>query len=95
MIFGNASPLTFPKPAFWEDALQAKSADDYEMLLMQLGAATARLEPKHFLSSLYAQQKQPDFATSLDNTLLDIACDLMHGFDWDKRTTVNLPVASR
>ena len=57
----------------WEDALRAKSADEYELLLMQLGASTARLRPEHFLSTLWGKQNDKDFAATLDATLLDIA----------------------
>jgi type I restriction enzyme M protein len=57
----------------WEDALRAKPADEYELLLMQLGASTARLKPEHFLSTLWGKQNDKDFAATLDATLLDIA----------------------
>ena len=57
----------------WEDALRAKSAAEYELLLMQLGASTARLKPEHFLSTLWGKQNDKDFAATLDATLLDIA----------------------
>jgi type I restriction enzyme M protein len=57
----------------WEDALRAMPADDYEMLLMQLGANTARLQPQHFLSTLWQKQNDKDFAATLDRTLLDLA----------------------
>jgi type I restriction enzyme M protein len=57
----------------WEEALRAYSPDDYEMLLIQLGDGTAQLRPEHFLSSLYAQQNDENFAKILDSTLLSIA----------------------
>ena len=57
----------------WEDALRAYSADDYEMLLAQLGGSTAQLKPEHFLSSLYNRQNEDGFAKILDDTLIDIA----------------------
>jgi type I restriction enzyme M protein len=57
----------------WEDALLQKSDDDYELLLMQLGADTARLRPEHFLSSLWGKQNDDNFAATLDATLLSIA----------------------
>jgi type I restriction enzyme M protein len=46
---------------------------DYEMLLMQLGDGTAHLRPEHFLATLYGRQNEPDFAKTLDSTLLSIA----------------------
>lgn len=57
----------------WEDELRQMPADDYEMLLLQLGASTARLKPEHFLSSLWARQNDENFSALLDATLLDIA----------------------
>lgn len=61
------------KAESWEESLQQKSADEYELLLMQLGADTARLRPEHFLSSLWSKQNDDNFAATLDSTLLSIA----------------------
>ena len=61
------------KAVSWEDALKKTKKADYEMLLMQLGDGTARLRPEHFLSHLFAQQNEKDFAKTLDSTLLSIA----------------------
>jgi len=57
----------------WEDALRTQSDEDYAMLLMQLGAGTARLMPRHFLSTVWSQQNDANFADTLDATLLDLA----------------------
>ena len=57
----------------WEDELRKMPADDFEMLLLQLGPGTARLRPEHFLSSLWAKQNDENFSAMLDATLLDIA----------------------
>ena len=57
----------------WEAALRKMKKADYELLLMQLGAGTAHLRPEHFLSALYTRQNEPDFAKTLDSTLLSIA----------------------
>lgn len=57
----------------WEDALREYSANDYEMLLMQLNESTARIKPEQFISSLFKRQNEPKFAEIFDNTLLDIA----------------------
>jgi type I restriction enzyme M protein len=59
----------------WEVALNALSSDEYEMLMMQLGESTARIEPNHFISSLFAKQNEPNFADIFDSTLTDIARD--------------------
>lgn len=57
----------------WEDALAAMSEDDFKMLTLQMGADTAVLKPAHFISSLFRQQDEPDFAKRFDDTLMDIA----------------------
>lgn len=57
----------------WEDALRTMPADQYDLLLMQLGASTARLKPDHLLSALWGKQNDKNFAATLDATLLDIA----------------------
>ncbi len=54
-------------------ALNKLKADDYEMLTMQLNENTARLAPKQFISSLFANQNKAKFAELFDQTLLDIA----------------------
>ena len=61
------------KAKSWEDALRKKLKGEYELLLMQLGADTARLKPEHFLSTLWGKQNDKKFAETLDATLLDIA----------------------
>lgn len=65
-------PALAAAPA-WEDALRAYSADDYDMLLAQLGGSTAQLQPGQFLSSLYQRQNEDNFAKLLDDTLTAIA----------------------
>ena len=57
----------------WEKALSDMSAEDYEMLQLQMSADTARLEPQHFISYLFSQSNAPDFAKLFDDTLTDIA----------------------
>ena len=59
----------------WEEALAAYSADDYEMLTMQLSESTAIIRPDHFISSLFAKQNEPNFADIFDTTLTDVAKD--------------------
>lgn len=61
------------KAKSWEDTLRKKPKGEYELLLMQLGADTARLKPEHFLSTLWGKQNDKKFAETLDATLLDIA----------------------
>jgi len=61
------------KEKSWEDALRKKSKDEFDLILMQLGADTARLKPEHFLSTLWSKQNDKSFAEILDATLLDIA----------------------
>ena len=59
----------------WEETLKTYSADDYEMLTMQLSESTAIIRPDHFISSLFAKQNKPKFADIFDKTLTDIAKD--------------------
>lgn len=57
----------------WEKELSNYSDDDYEMLLLQLGADTAKLKPEHFISNLFDRQNESDFGKLFDDTLMDIA----------------------
>lgn len=57
----------------WEKQLSEYSEDEYEMLLLQLGADTAKLKPEHFISTLFSRQNESDFAKLFDDTLMDIA----------------------
>ncbi len=57
----------------WEQALRGMSEDELEMLQMRMTADTARLNPSHFISTLFEQQNAPDFAKLFDDTLMDIA----------------------
>ncbi|RTZ06141.1 SAM-dependent DNA methyltransferase [Flavobacterium sp. GSP27] len=57
----------------WEAVLRAYNDNDYEMLMMQMCESTARLQPKHFISSLFERQNEANFSDIFDNTLLDIA----------------------
>lgn len=57
----------------WEQVISSYSEDDYEMLLYQMDAGTARLFPRHFISELFDRQNESDFAKLFDDTLVDIA----------------------
>jgi type I restriction enzyme M protein len=57
----------------WEKELSTYSDNDYEMLLFELGADTAKLKPEHFISKLFDRQNESDFAMLFDDTLMDIA----------------------
>lgn len=57
----------------WESELKKYSANDYEMLMMQLSESTAHLKPEQFISTLFERQNEANFAEIFDNTLLDIA----------------------
>ncbi len=56
-----------------DEVLRGYSADEYEMLMMQLLESTAQISPDQFISSLFIQQNEPNFADLFDNTLIDIA----------------------
>lgn len=55
------------------NVISAMSADDLEMLQMQMGPDTARLKPEHFIAHLFGRQNAPEFAKLFDDTLRDIA----------------------
>ena len=57
----------------WEQAIAGLSADELEMLQMQMGPDTARLKPEHFIAHLFGRQNAPEFAKLFDDTLRDIA----------------------
>lgn len=57
----------------WEQAMAGLSADELEMLQLQLGPDTPRLKPEHFMASLFKRQDAPEFAKLFDDTLRDIA----------------------
>lgn len=57
----------------WEKAIEAYTEDDYQMLLFQLPAGTARLKRDHLLSTLFQKQNEAEFAKTFDDTLRDIA----------------------
>lgn len=57
----------------WERTIGAYNAKDYDMLLLKLGAKTAKLDREHFLSSLASKQNNEEFAKLFDDTLREIA----------------------
>lgn len=57
----------------WEKVLSDYNEDEYEILLLQLGAGTAQLQPSHFISYLYNRQNEPGFSKLFDATLRDIS----------------------
>ena len=61
------------KAESWEASIAALSADELEMLQMQMGPDTARLKPEHFIAHLFGRQNAPEFAKLFDDTLRDIA----------------------
>ena len=64
---------TIAKAENWEEAFDALSPDDREMLSLQLGADTAVLKPEHLIAYLFNRQNESDFAKLFDDTLRDIA----------------------
>jgi type I restriction enzyme M protein len=61
------------KSANWEADMKKLKKGDYDMLMMQLSASTARLKPDQFISHLFENQNQPRFAELFDSTLTAIA----------------------
>lgn len=56
-----------------ESAMSAMTDDDYELMLLDFGAATARLKREHYISYLFNHQNEDNFHTMFDNTLVDIS----------------------
>lgn len=61
------------KTESWEQAIAKLSADELEMLQLQMGPDTARLKPEHVIAHLFGRQNAPEFAKLFDDTLRDIA----------------------
>ena len=57
----------------WAEELKKYSADDFEMLTLQLNESTAILKPTQFIATLFERQNEANFAELFDNTLLDVA----------------------
>jgi len=57
----------------FEKSIAELSNNEFEILKMQLPANTATLNPNHFISSLFNQQNESNFAQIFDETLRDIA----------------------
>lgn len=56
-----------------EAAMSAMQEDDYELMLLDFGAATARLKCEHYISYLFNRQNEDNFHTLFDDTLVDIS----------------------
>lgn len=56
-----------------EKAMADMSEDDYELMLMDFSAATARLKIEHFISHLFSNMNKDGFHKLFDETLIDIA----------------------
>ncbi len=57
----------------WAEELKKYSADDFEMLTLQLNESTAILKPTQFIATLFERQNEANFADLFDTTLLDVA----------------------
>lgn len=56
----------------WETEIQKYSQNEYEMLLLKMGASI-KLKPEHYISYLFNRQGEDDFHKLFDDTLRDIA----------------------
>lgn len=57
----------------WEVVLNQMSEEQRDKLQLKMSADTARLKPHHFIQYLYNRQNEANFATTFDDTLMDIA----------------------
>lgn len=56
-----------------EAAMSKMSDEDYELMLMDFSASTARLKRVHYISYLFNRQNEAGFHKLFDDTLVDIA----------------------
>lgn len=56
-----------------EADIQRMKTADYEYMLEKIGERAAKFKKTHFISSLFNKQNEDDFATTFDNTLIEIA----------------------
>jgi len=74
--FGKEVKAIDPKLAEsenWEKAIATYSDNDFKLLLARLPAGSAKLEPVHFISYLFTNSNDPEFAQLFDDTLRDIS----------------------
>lgn len=57
----------------WEEAFSTLSENQQKMLKRRLLAGVARLKPAHFISTLFNQQSEENFAKTFDDALIDVA----------------------
>lgn len=75
--------------------LKSYSANDYDMLLMQLDPDTAVLKPEHLLAHLANEQNKPGFAKTVDDTLRDIAATNSEIFSVKTQGGARIPLFER
>jgi type I restriction enzyme M protein len=74
--FGKEVKAIDPKLAEsenWEKEIATYSDNDFKLLLARLPAGSAKLEPVHFISYLFTNSNDPEFAQLFDDTLRDIS----------------------
>lgn len=57
----------------WEEAIKEYSDDEYNLLLSKMSPDSARLNPDHFISTLWNKQNNEQFSKLFSDTLRDIA----------------------
>ena len=57
----------------WEEEIKKYSDEEYRRLLFRINPSSAQLKREHYISYLFTNQNQPEFAKMLDDTLRDIA----------------------
>ena len=57
----------------WENELAKMDENEYQMLRYQMSDSTAFLLPHQLIPNLFERQNEPDFAKTVDDTLMDIA----------------------
>lgn len=57
----------------WEEEIKSYSDDDYEMLLFKINPNSAKLQRIHYISYLFMNQNNSNFAKLFDDTLREIS----------------------
>ncbi|MDT0651739.1 HsdM family class I SAM-dependent methyltransferase, partial [Autumnicola edwardsiae] len=57
----------------WQEELAKMDDDEYRLLEFELESNAAFLFPRHFITYLFNRQNDPEFAKTLDDTLIDIS----------------------
>ena len=76
----------------WEEEFKNMNIDEREKLLDKLSEDIPRLQPEHLIANLWNQQTKNDFATLLDDTMLDIGSKNIDIFSTQTTMKTKIPI---